>query len=273
VTPAGESPSEGVAGIPKEKCMLTYDDLDHFDEPTLAGLFAQAGDEGPGNAQKRRERILACLRFCRNVAFDDLPEAGVQTARRLLKRALRNQQRSRRSQPEVIGDFLEAALRALGEPCGRHEEAAEVAALRHSVEREIESAARARLHGDTRLPLLLETLARGDFEIGTDSNLAPLDEALGRFNRLAAVDLVLVLVLDGEAAPAMARIHLPIACGLWRWTVREGCSVAFDADTPLPLPADDALVPAVLAGLSLQGGRAIAIWAEAVQARPRGRLN
>lgn len=251
--------------------MLTYDDLDHFDEQTLTGLFALAGDDEQGNALKRRERVLACLRFCRDVAFEDLPEAGVQTARRLLKRALRNQQRSRRSQPEVVEDFLLAALRALGEPCGRHEEAAEVAALRHSVEREIEAAAQARRHGGSRLPLLLETLARGDFEIGTDSNLAPLDEALGRFNGLAAIDLV--LVLDGEGVPATARIHLPIACGLWRWTVREGCAVAFDEEMPQPLPADDALIPAVLAGVSLQGGRAITIWAQAVQARPGRCLN
>lgn len=251
--------------------MLTYDDLDHFDEQALAGLFGLAGDDGQGNALKRRERLLACLRFCRDVAFEDLPEAGVQTARRLLKRALRNQQRSRRAQPEVVEDFLLAALRALGEPCGRHEEAAEVAALRHSVEREIEAAAQARRQGGSRLPLLLETLARGDFEIGTDSNLAPLDEALGRFNGLAAIDLA--LVLDGEGVPATARIHLPIACGLWRWTVREGCTVAFDEDTPQPLPADDAIIPAVLAGVSLQGGRAITIWAQAVQARPGRCLN
>lgn len=251
--------------------MLTYDDLDHFDEQTMAGLFALPGAEEQGNALKRRERILACLRFCRDVAFEDLPDAGVLTARRLLKRALRNQQRSRRAQPEVVEDFLLAALRALGEPCGRHEEAAEVAALRHSVEREIESAAQAHLRGDSRLPLLLEMLARGDFEIGTDSNLAPLDEALGRFNGLAVIDLV--LLLDGAGAPATARIHLPMACGLWRWTVREGCTVALDENMPLALPADDALIPALLAGMSLQGGRAITIWAQAVQARPGRCLN
>lgn len=251
--------------------MLTYDDLDHFDERTMAGLFALPGAEEQANALKRRERILACLRFCRDVAFEELPEAGLQTARRLLKRALRSQQRSRRSQPEIIEDFLAGALQALGETAGPSAEAAEVAALRHSVEREIEAAALARLHGDTRLPLLLETLAQGDFEIGAGSNLEALDEAIGKFSGQAEVDIE--LILDGDGYPASARFHLAIACGLWRWSALDGCTIAFDDDAPLSLPANDALVPVLLAGLSVQGGRAVTFWAKAVHPQAVSLLN
>lgn len=251
--------------------MLTYDDLDHFDEQTMAGLFALHDGEEQANVLKRRERILACLRFCRDIAFEELPEAGVQTARRLLKRALRSQQRNRRMQPEAIEDFLENALRALGEPRSRDTEAAEVAALRHSVEREIESAAQARLHGETRLPLLLEALARGDFELSTGSRLGPLDEAIGKLNGRAEIELE--LILDSGGCPTVARFHMAVACGLWRWSAQEGCSVAVDGEEALALPAGDVLVPALLAGVSAQGGRAIAIWAQAVHARPAGRLN
>lgn len=251
--------------------MLTYDDLDHFDEKTMAVLFSRYGAQEQADVQKRRERILACLRFCRDVDFDELPEGGVQKARRLLKRALRSQQRNRRPQVDVIGDFLEAALRALGEPCCREEEAAEVAALRHSVEREIESAAQARLHAESRLPLLLETLACGDFELGKGSNLARLEDIIGKFNGQAEIDLE--FVLDSDGYPSVAHIHLPLACGLWRWSVLDGCSVAFDEDEPLQLPSGDALIPVLLAGVSAQGGRALAIWSQAVHGQRPARLN
>jgi hypothetical protein len=251
--------------------MLTYDDLDHFDEKTMAGLFALQSAEEQSNAIKRRERILACLRFCRDVGFEELPEAGVHTARRLLKRALRNQQRSRRMQPELIEDFLQGALRALGEPCGRTEEAAEVAALRHSVEREIETAAVGRLHGATRAPILLDVLACGDFEISAESDLASLDEIVGKFNGRAEIDLE--LVLDGNGSPDTARVHLVVACSLWHWSVLDGCSVTFDEAEPLSLHAGDELIPVLLAGVSAQGGRALAMWAQAVHAQQLGHLN
>lgn len=251
--------------------MLTYDDLDHFDEQAIAGLFAMHSAEEQSNTLKRRERMLACLRFCRNVAFEELPDAGVQTARRLLKRALRSQQRSRRVQPEVIEDFLQGALRALGEPFGRMEEAAEVAALRHSVEREIESAAMAHLHGDTRVPILVDALACGDFEISADSNLASLDEIVGKFNGRADIDLE--FILDGDSYPGTARVHLSIASSLWRWTVLDGSNIALDDGKPLALPAADALIPIVLAGVSAQGGRALSIWAQAVHAQAAECLN
>lgn len=246
--------------------MLTYDDLDHFDEQTMARLFASHDAQEEAQVLKRRERILACLRFCRDVGFEELPEAGLQTARRLLKRALRCQQRSRRSQPEVIGDFLEGALRALGESGCRQEEAAEVAALRHLLEREIEAAALAHQHGDTRLPLLLEALALGQFEIGAESELGALDEALSKFNGRAEIDLE--IILDGDSCPSTARAHLVITCGLWRWSALDGCSVAFDDGDPLPLLVSDALLPVLLAGVATQGGRAATIWAKAMHAHP-----
>lgn len=249
--------------------MLTYDDLDHFDERTMSGLFGLPNPDDQANVHKRRERILACLRFCRDVTVEDLPEGGLHTARRLLRRALRSQQRDPRMRSEVIEEFLGDALQALGDASQPDAEPAEAAALRYSVEREIEANALLRAGNESVAPQVLETLARGDFRIGTGSRLAALDDALGKFNGSAVVELE--LVLDG--GPACARARLAVACGLWRWAAQEGCSLALDGDETLPLPAGDALASVLLAGLAVQSGRAITLWARAVQASPGMRLN
>lgn len=245
--------------------MLTYDDLDHFDERTMAGLFASPDKEAEADTRKRRERILACLRFCRDAVAEDLSEGGLMIARRLLRRALRSQQRDHRAHTELVQDLLEDALAALGEHVRPAYEAAEVAALRHTVEREIEAAARARGAGETVVPALFELLARGDFYISPASDLARLDEAIGKFNGSAQVEIEFALDAD---LPAKARIRLAIACGLWRWSALPGATVAFDDGEEQPLPAGDALVPVLLAGLSLQSGRAITLWASAMQTQP-----
>lgn len=248
--------------------MLTYDDLDHFDERTMAGLFGLADAEAKANALKRRERILACLRFCRDIPEEELGEAGLLTARRLIKRALRTGLRDCPQRAESLESLLAGALLALGDPPLPAYEAAEVAALRHAVEREIEAAARARVDTDTDAPFLLEILRRGDFAIGPASDLASLDEAIGKFGGNAEVDLE--LILDGDDHPAGVHVRLGVACGFWRWSAPNGCSLAFADGNSLALPAYDALIPVLLAGLSVQSGRAITLWAKAVKGQ---RLN
>lgn len=250
--------------------MLTFDDLDHFDDRAVANLYAVLGADAE-DARQRRERLLACLRFCRDVAYETLPESGVLAARRLLKRALRSQQRNQHASPEAIEDFLAGALRALGSSGWRDEEGAEVAALRHLVEREIEAAACHRLHDVTRLPALLQSLARGDFEIGPDSDLAALEDLVGKFGGRAEIGLE--LILDGSGGPDHAVVRLGIACGLWRWSAPQGGRITLDGGAPVTLAADDALVPVILAGVSAQGGRALSIWSQATHAKPTGRLN
>lgn len=243
--------------------MLTYDDLDHFDERTLARLFGAADAKAPADILKRRKRIVACLRFCRDIREDELGEAGLLTARRLLKRALRTRQRERRGQAEGIEHLLADALRALGEPGGMAYEAAEVAALRHAVEREIQTAAQALVGADTGVRFLIEILARGDFAIGSNSDVAALDDAIGRFNGSAAVEID--LILDGDDRPASVRVGFTIACGFWRWSAPQGCSLAFADGGSAVLPANDALVTVLLAGLSVQSGRAVTLWSRGLR--------
>lgn len=247
--------------------MLTYDDLDHFDERTMAGLFDPAvAVQERAEAQRRRERILACLRFCRDIPSGQLSADGMQTARRLLRRALRRQHREPRPAPDGMADFLAGALAALGDAMERPEESIETAALRHAVEREMEIAAQARASAGTVVPDVLEALARGDFEISADSDVAALEEASRRFNASAGVDIRLHLDGGGFPAGAETSIRLTIACGLWRWTAQPGCSIALGGGDPVALAQDDELLPVMLAGLAVQGGRAISLWAGAVRA-------
>lgn len=244
--------------------MLTYDDLDHFDSRTMAGLFdpAVALQEQAGTAM-RRERILASLHFCRDVSTASLAAGGLEKGRRLLRRALRSQQRDRCPPPAERLAWLEGALLALGENPRRNEESPEIAALRHAVEREIESAARTRFGMRSAFPALLAALAQGDFEIGPASRVADLEEAGRRFGAVA--DIEVELLLD-ECEAAAARIRLAVACGLWRWSLQEGGWVEFAGGEALPLAADDELPAVLLSGISVQGGRLLAQWAAAVQA-------
>lgn len=245
--------------------MLTYDDLDHFDERTMAGLFDPAVSvREQAQTQRRRERILACLHFCRDIPSGQLPADGMLTARKLLRRALRRHRREHGPAAEEMADFLESALAALGEPGGEAQEPIEVAALRHAVEREMEAAARTRSSTGTAVPALLEALARGDFEIGAGSDVASLQEAARKFNGSAEIEIQLRLDGGEFDSGSLARFRLSIACGLWRWSAQPGCCVALDGQEPISLAVDDELLPVMLAGLSVQGGRAITLWSAAV---------
>lgn len=247
--------------------MLTYDDLDHFDDRSIAGLFADAALTESADARMRRERMLACLRFCRDVPSAELRDNGLGAARRLLRRAWRSQQRDRRLPPEVLAGTVENALHGLGELTRRPGESAEAASWRHAVEGAIEAAARDGAQAGTALPRLRDALARGEFELGADARLAPLEAALSKFGGASGVEIGIELTLDADGLPGRAYLDLVLACGLWRWSALAGCRIAFDGQETEALAADDGVVAILLAGLAVQNGRAITGWAKATGAR------
>lgn len=143
-------------------------------------------------------------------------------------------------------------------------EAAEATALRYAVEREIEAVAQHLAALRSRLPLLLERLAGGRFEIGPASRLAALEQTLREFGGRAAVDVELRFA---AAVPARAMVGLDIERSAWCWSAPAGCRVLLPGGELFRLPADDALVAALLAGLAFQGGWALAFWARSLSAR------
>lgn len=252
--------------------MLTYDDLDHFfDERVMAGLLDPAlAPQESASARVRRERILACLHFCRGIPSEQLAADGMHTARRLLRRALRSHQRERRAVGAEALDFVMEALEVLGESQERQDESAAAAAVRHAVEREIEAAAQARSPAGSAVPRLLAALARGDFEMGTDTQVAALEEASRKFNGSAEVEFHFRLDGDSPDASGHAQVRLAIACSLWRWSALPGATVVIDGQAPVPLASDDELLPVMVAGLSAQNGRLITQWAAAVHGEAAG---
>ena len=241
--------------------MLTFDDLDHFSNPSMAHLFAPATRQPDVDTLARLTRIVACLGFCRDAANDELAEGGLIAARRALKSVLRGQQRNRRLHPDELARVLEGLLLALGDRTMRRGESPQAADERYAVEAEIQNAADGLISEETADLELLGALARGEFEMLPSSQLAELAGTLGRFSGAATVDID--LAVDDAGPEQLVRVHLVIESGFWRWTAREGCCMSRNGDAAVLLPPDDGVVRALLAGLALRNGRAVVAWAEA----------
>lgn len=243
--------------------MLTLDDLDHFSEPTMASLFAAPAQQLDVNAAMRRERILACLGFCRDVPNDELAERALQAARRQLRTILRNARRNGALDPFELSQAIEAVLHGLGEAITCPDEPSGAATLRHAVEAEIQLAARNYAPADTSFPQLLDILVQGEFEIGASSNIVPLGEAIRAFNATGEIDIH--LATDADTVQTPVRVHLALRCGVWRWSAEEGCSIISGDQLPISVAPNDALVQTIMAGLALRGGRTICAWADAIE--------
>ena len=243
--------------------MLTLDDLDHFDDRSLVGLFADAVLQDHGMAAKRREHMLACLRFCRGVPTQQLSDGGLLTARDELRGLLRSLQRGRRLQAEDLTMLLEGALESLGETGRLEGEPPAAAALRHALEGAIEAAAQSFAASPSRSPLLLDALAGGRFGLTAACRLAALEDSGGRFGSPAEIDVE--LALDGTDLPDGVRVRLSIASRLWRWRATEDCAIAFEGEAPMPVPGEDGVVLALVGGLALQNGRSAAAWSRALR--------
>lgn len=242
--------------------MLTLDDLDHFNEQRLTHLFAPPSQRDADSAA-RRARILACLKACQNIPDRELIEGGLHTARRALKSVLRSQQRRRRIEVDELEASLHGARVALGEPAERPGEPADAAAERYAVEAEIQAAAVKLSDMGSRDAELMDTLARGEFELCPSSNLAALSQAAGKFGGAATIAVDVDLAVDGKTPTQLARVHLIVETGFWRWTAQDGCCMSRNGDPAVFLPSGDGVVHALLSGLALRGGRSIAAWAEA----------
>ncbi len=242
--------------------MLTFDDLDHFDDRSAAQLFAPATQRVDADMLARRARILACLKFCRNISDRELVEGGLHTARRVLKSVRRSQQRKRRLDANELTAALEGMQLALGELQGAPAEPTDIAPERHAVEAEIQATAVKLMGTETCDADLMASLAQGEFEILPFSNSAPLTELIGRAAETVNIDVD--LSVDGDAATEMVRVHLVVESGYWRWTAQEGCCMSRNGNPALFLLPDDGVVQAILSGLALRSGRAIAAWAKAV---------
>lgn len=242
--------------------MLTLDDLEHFNDRSLARLFAPGSQKADANALARLARIVACLKFCRDVPDEELTEGGLLVARRALKSVLRSQQRKRRLDPGELMEVLVGALVALGERTEHDSEPAGAAHERHAVEAEIEAVAGKLADTETCDMGLMNSLTRGEFEILPTSNLATLTEGSGKFAGAVRIDVD--LAVDSDAAAHMVRVHLVVERGIWRWVAQEGCCMSRNGEPAVFLPPDDGVVQAILSGLALRSGRSIVAWAEAI---------
>lgn len=237
--------------------MLTLDDLEHFSDQSMAHLFTSGASRQDADKVARLGRILACLNACRDVPTENLGEGAIAKAGFQLRTALRGHRRNARLDPAVLAAALETALAVLGQP----EAAAGCASgERLEMESEIQTAAGRWTFEDTLDPELMGALARGEFEILSTSNLLPLKNVVGKFGGETHVDLD--LVIDGVGTPSVARVRLVLEGGLWRWSAQEGCCMSRDGHPAVFLPPDDAVVQALLAGVSLNGGRIALAWAE-----------
>jgi predicted secreted protein len=241
--------------------MLTLDDLDHFDDRSTTPQTAPTIQPNDAQTLMRLARIVACLNFCRDIPNEELAEGGLHAARRVLRSALRSEQRRHRlPQDELMASF-EGALLELGDKTARRGEPVHAAAERHAVEAEIQTAA-AKLAGkDTVDPDLMESLAAGEFEILPSSDFAPLTRTMGKFAAPISVDVD--LAVDGAGPAQVVRVRLLVESGFWRWTAQDGCCMSRNGDPAVFMSPDDGVVQALLAGLSLRSGRAIVAWAEA----------
>lgn len=242
--------------------MLTLDDLEHFSDRSMAHLFAPAGGQPDADKLARLARIMACLNACRDMDTEALAEGAQVKARFHLLTALRKQRRSRRADPAALMEAVAAALEALGQDLPQ--EQGPGVAERLEVEAEIQAAAGKWTYEDALDPELMGSLARGEFEILPSSNLEALAETAGKFGGSAQVDVD--LALDMEGASHLVRVRLLVEAGLWRWSAQEGCCMSRNGAPAFFLPPQDAVVQALLAGLSLRSGRPALAWAEAVGA-------
>lgn len=242
--------------------MLTLDDLDHFNEQRVAHLFAPPSQRDADSAA-RRARILACLKACHHIPDQELVEGGLHTARRALKSVQRSQQRRRRVEADELEATLHGAQVALGEPVERPGEPADAAAERYAVEAEIQAAAIKLGDMDSDDAELMDALAGGEFEICPSSNLAALSETAGKFGSAASITVDIDLTVDRKTPAQLVRVHLVVETGFWRWTAQDGCCMSRNGDPAVFLPPGDGVVHALLCGLALRGGRAIADWAKA----------
>jgi hypothetical protein len=239
--------------------MLTLDDLDHFND---RGMALQGGASAPrtdAETLRRLARIVACLNFCRDIPDEELVEGGLHAARRTLRSVLRSGKRRRPLPQDAVTTALEGALLVLGEQAARRGEPGHAASERHAIEGEIQNVAGKLAGKDTVDPQLMDSLARGEFELLRSSDFAALLRAAGKFAAPVEVDLA----VEGDGPAYLVRVHLKIESGLWRWTAGEGCCMSRNGDPALSLPPDDGVVQALLSGLALRSGRAIAAWAEA----------
>lgn len=239
--------------------MLTLDDLEHFSDGRMAHLFAPAVNQPDADKLARLARIIACLNTCRDVGTEELAEGGLAKARFHLRSALRKQRRGHRPDPAALAESVEAALLALGLalPDGARPGTAE----RHEIESEIQAAAGKWTFEDALDPELMGSLARGEFEILPTSNLGGLAEMAGKFGGTCQIDVDLSLDMEGPSH--VVRVRLIVEPGLWRWTAQEGCCMSRNGAPAFFLPPEDAVVQALLAGLSLRSGRPALAWAEA----------
>jgi len=242
--------------------MLTLDDLDHFNDCSMAPLSARPPQRADAETLTRLARIVACLNFCRDIPNEELVEGGLHAARRTLKSVLRSEQRKRRLHPDELMGAFEGALLVLGEQVGRRTEPAHAASERHAVEAEIQTAAGKLVGEDTLDPQLMDSLARGEFEILPSSTVAPLTETIGKFAAAATIDVD--LAVDSAGPAHVVRVHLVVESGLWRWAAQHGCCMSRNGDPAAFMSPDDGVVQALLSGLALRNGRAILAWAEAV---------
>lgn len=238
--------------------MLTLDDLEHFADASMAHLFAPPAGRVDADRVARLARIVACLNACRDVPTEELVEGALAQARFQLRGALRRQRRGHRPDPAALLQAVKDALAAMGEA---EEDAAQGSSERLEVEGEIQATAHKLADAGSQDPELLASLARGDFQILSSSDLSPLAEVVGSFGGAAQVDVDLSIDQPGPAH--FARVRLLLEGGLWRWTARDGCCMSRNGLPAFFLPPDDAVVQALLAGLALRNGRTALAWAEA----------
>jgi hypothetical protein len=237
--------------------MLTLDDLEHFNDSSMAHLFAPSAGRQDADTVARLARILACLNACRDIPTEELAEGALAQARFRLRTALRQQRRGQRPDPAVLLGAMEAALAAIGAPQAEELGPAE----RLQVEAEIQAVAARLADADSADPDLLRTLALGEFQILPSSELADLAEVVSKFGASARVDVDLAIDRVGPAH--FVRVRLLLEGGLWRWTAQDGCCMSRNGEPAFFLPPDDAVVQALLAGLALRNGRTALAWAEA----------
>lgn len=159
--------------------------------------------------------------------------------------------------------ILDDVRLALGEPAGDANQLSRAVADRHAVEAEIQAATIRARHRESDDHGLMTALAGGDFEISPSSNLDTLTGIVGKLGSTTNIAIDLDLLVDHKTPPEQVRVHLVIEIGFWRWTARDGCRISRNGEAAVPLPAHDGLLHALLGGLALRGGCAIADWADA----------
>jgi hypothetical protein len=244
--------------------MLTLDDLDHFSDAGFAHLFAPPTRRTDVDALARLERILACLNFCNGTPTEELVEGGVARARFHVRNTLRRLRRNPRLDREEAIASLVSALAAFGEVGMDADLADDVLDERMAMECEIESAAAPLDEEGAGDPGMLASLARGEFQILPSSDFSPLSAGAGRYGEKVRIDVDLSLDMETGAAH-FARVLLVLESGFWRWTAGDGCCMSRNGDTALRLSPDDAVVQALLAGLTRNSCRSALAYAEATE--------